>query len=335
MTVLLNAKIRTSSHNFKTHTKECLLLKNFDTQVQSKFSFQTNSPKGKTSCNENNFSNQNKSFISQSKSDLATPMTSDSNLKSSIHSTRNNSKTLELSNKSSVVDFTTDEILPELGNESEIHNGSILLFPPIDKQEISPSHPYVPFKSSSIICHEKEQEQRMEEICTARDLSEGFKKFKSVRLISLGERRLPLSFNDRASHINQMDKSNNNNKMPASCKHSSSETTVVQKINVPDNSSGNNTNCPNHLMTVNNVYNFDAYPWPKNTILIAENSIINGINEKSISTNFKSVKGRYYSGATIDEMYFNLIPLLRKKPAALVLHVVTNNSSNFRFMIKC
>ena len=175
----------------------------------------------------------------------------------------------------------------------------------------------------------------MEEICTAKDLSEGFKKFKSVKLVSLGERRLPRSFNDRASHINQTDKSNNNNKMPASRKHSSSETTVVQKINVPDNSSGNNTNCPNHLMTVNNVYNFDAYPWPKNTILKAENSIINGINEKSISTNFKSAQVRYYRGATIDEMYFNLIPLLRKKPAALVLHVGNDNSSNFRFMIKC
>ena len=27
-------------------------------------------------------------------------------------------------------------------------------------------------------------------------------------------------------------------------------------------------------------------------------------------------------------MYFNLIPLLKKKPAVLVLHVGTNNSSN-------
>ena len=34
-----------------------------------------------------------------------------------------NSKTLELFNKSSVVDFTIDEILTELGNESVIHNG--------------------------------------------------------------------------------------------------------------------------------------------------------------------------------------------------------------------
>ena len=33
--VLLNSKIQTSSHNFKTNSKECLLQENFDTQVQS------------------------------------------------------------------------------------------------------------------------------------------------------------------------------------------------------------------------------------------------------------------------------------------------------------
>ena len=81
-------------------------------------------------------------------------------------------------------------------------------------------------------------------------------------------------------------------------------------------------------MPVNNVYNFDAHPWPKNTILIAEDSMINGINEKRIRTNFKSVKVKCFSVAMIDGMYFNLIPLLRKKPAALVLHVGTNNLSN-------
>ena len=32
--------------------------------------------------------------------------------------------------------------------------------------------------------------------------------------------------------------------------------------------------------------------------------------------------------ATVDNMYFNLIPLLRKKPAALFLQVGTNDSSN-------
>ena len=100
--------------------------------------------------------------------------------------------------------------------------------------------------------------------------------------------------------------------MTASRDHSSFATTVEQKINAPDNSSWNNTNFLNPLISVN-VYNFDAHPWTKNTILIAGDSLVNGINEKRIFTNFKSVKVRCFSGATIDDMYFNLIPLLRKK----------------------
>ena len=188
---------------------------------------------------------------------MRTPATSDPDLKSSTHSAHNKSKTLEPFNKSSVVDFTIDEILTELGNESEIHNGSMLLFPPRDKQEVSPSHPLAPFKSSSLICH---KEQRREETCTMEDLSDSVKEFKSVRLISSEERRLPKSFNDRASYT---EKSNNN--VPVSCNHSS-ETAAEQKINATDNSKGNNAN---PYLSVNNIYNFDAYPWPKNTILIA------------------------------------------------------------------
>ena len=46
--VLLNDKIQTSSHITRTNTKEWLLQENLDTQVQSQFSFQTNSPKGFT-----------------------------------------------------------------------------------------------------------------------------------------------------------------------------------------------------------------------------------------------------------------------------------------------
>ena len=139
---------------------------------------------------------------------------------------------------------------------------------------------------------------------------------------------MPRSFNDRASHLNNTDKSNNNNKIPASRNHLSSEATVEQKIKAPHNSSGNNANFPNPLRLVNNVYNFDAHSWPKNTILIAGDSVINGINEKRVSTNFKSVKVRCFSGPTIDDIYFNLIPLLRRKTAALVLHLGNNNSSN-------
>ena len=149
------------------------------------------------------------------------------------------------------------------------------------KQEISSSLPIVPFKSSSLICHEKEQDQRRDEICAAKDLSDSVKELKLVRLIPPEERRLPRSFNNRASHIKKMDKSSNN--VPASCNHSSSETAAKQKINAPDNLRRNNANFPNPFMSVNNVYNFDAHHWPKNTILIARDSMINGFNEKRIS----------------------------------------------------
>ena len=60
-----------------------------------------------------------------------------------------------------------------------------------------------------------------------------------------------------------------NNNVSASRNHSSSETTVKQRINAPNHSSGINTNFPSPLMSVNNAYTFDAHPWPKNTILIA------------------------------------------------------------------
>ena len=169
LTVLLNAKIQTSSHNFKPSTKECLLQENLDTQVQSQFYFQTNSLESNFLYNQNNFSNERISCIPQITSILTTSATSDPDLKSSTHSTHNNSKTSELFNKGSVVDFTTDEILNELGNENEIHNDSILLFPPRDKLEVSPSHPIAHFKSSSLICH---KEQRREEICTTEDISD-------------------------------------------------------------------------------------------------------------------------------------------------------------------
>ena len=90
MLFLLNVKIQTSSHNFKTYTKEWLLEENFDTEVQSQVSFQINSPKGNMLYNQNIFSNKMNSFIPQINSDLTTPATSDPDLKLSIHSTHNN-----------------------------------------------------------------------------------------------------------------------------------------------------------------------------------------------------------------------------------------------------
>ena len=45
-----------------------------------------------------------------------------------------------------------------------------------------------------------------------KDFMEGFREFKSVRLISPEGRRLPKSLNDRTSHTNKTEKSDNNNR---------------------------------------------------------------------------------------------------------------------------
>ena len=103
--VLLNVKVQTSSHIFKTKRNKCLLHENSDTQ--SLYSFQITSSKSNMLQNQNNFSNKSNSFISQMNSGLATPATSDLELKSSIHSSHYR-KILELFIKSSVLDFAID-----------------------------------------------------------------------------------------------------------------------------------------------------------------------------------------------------------------------------------
>ena len=83
-----------------------------------------------------NFQTANTYFILQINSNLALPMTSDADPKSFIHSFSNNKRTLELFNTSPSVDFSIAHIMNELGNNSEIQNYSILLFFPIDMQDI-------------------------------------------------------------------------------------------------------------------------------------------------------------------------------------------------------
>lgn len=58
------------------------------------------------------------------------------------------------------IDFMINEMSTELRNESDIHNGSILLFPPTDKQGISPVHSNAPFKSSNLIYYKNRQVER-------------------------------------------------------------------------------------------------------------------------------------------------------------------------------
>ena len=68
--------------------------------------------------------------------------------------------------------------------------------------------------------------------------------------------------------------------------------------------------------------------WNKDTILIAGDSILYGIDEKRLSKNGR-VNVRLFPGATVDDMYSYLQPLIDKSPSVLILHVGTNNAPTF------
>ena len=97
---------------------------------------------------------------------------------------------------------------------------------------------------------------------------------------------------------------------------------------------GNNVNSqriPMNVRPLNMLKDYtdseEVHKWPKNTILIVGDSIINGIEESRIKKNFP-VKVRSYQGAKISDMYDYLTPLLKKEPTYIFLHVGSNNSPN-------
>ena len=67
--------------------------------------------------------------------------------------------------------------------------------------------------------------------------------------------------------------------------------------------------------------------WPKGTICILGDSMISGVREKLLSKQ-KVVKVRSYPGATIEDMRHNAIPILKRKPSTIILHVGTNDTNN-------
>ena len=67
-----------------------------------------------------------------------------------------------------------------------------------------------------------------------------------------------------------------------------------------------------------------SIPWKSGTTLIVGDSMLGGIDEKRIHNS----KVRVFPGATIEDLYFNLYPLLRKRPSNIILHIGTNNAKN-------
>ena len=75
-----------------------------------------------------------------------------------------------------------------------------------------------------------------------------------------------------------------------------------------------------------NSMSSDKKAWPKNTILVISDSIMNNIEENRLSRS-RNVKVRPFIVSTIEDMFSYITPLLKKRPTYILLHVGTNNST--------
>jgi len=57
-----------------------------------------------------------------------------------------------------------------------------------------------------------------------------------------------------------------------------------------------------------------SHPYPQNTNVIMGDSMLLGIDESKLNTNYKNIKVRPFSGASINDMTFYSKPILLKKP---------------------
>ena len=72
----------------------------------------------------------------------------------------------------------------------------------------------------------------------------------------------------------------------------------------------------------------DKSKWRKNTTLIVGDSMISGIDQQRLLVKGRIVKVGSFPGATINDMYDYIRPLLKKAPDNVILHVGTNDTPN-------
>ena len=74
--------------------------------------------------------------------------------------------------------------------------------------------------------------------------------------------------------------------------------------------------------------NENLQKWSKDINLIVDDSMLPGIDKRRISKRDRKVKIKNFPGATVDDMYDYVKPMLKKCPDNIILHVGTNNTVN-------
>ena len=67
--------------------------------------------------------------------------------------------------------------------------------------------------------------------------------------------------------------------------------------------------------------------WPSGTCVIVGDSVVNGINENRLSKKHRNVNVFHFSGARIEDINRFIIPIIKKQPDYLILHVGTNDAT--------
>ena len=74
--------------------------------------------------------------------------------------------------------------------------------------------------------------------------------------------------------------------------------------------------------------NENLQKWSRNTTLIVGDSMLSGIEERKFLKRDRKVEVRYFSRATIDDIYNYIKPLLKKYSNNVILHIRANNKVN-------
>ena len=121
----------------------------------------------------------------------------------------------------------------------------------------------------------------------------------------------------------------NHNKFTYEKQHSSNNKICNKSINMyaMSNELSNENDVMNNIEDItskNNIAATTIHEWQHNTILVTGDSILNGLEENRL--NKLKVKVRAFPGASTEDMYDYLAPLLRKKPTHIILHIGSNDS---------
>ena len=84
---------------------------------------------------------------------------------------------------------------------------------------------------------------------------------------------------------------------------------------------------PIHHITEEEIYTNELPHnalWKKRTTLIVGDSMIGGIMEKRM----RNTKVRSFPGALVEDLFYYIVPLLRKKPTNIIVHAGVNNTEN-------